>query len=125
MNHLCLLVNPIELSRLPALNLLRLEPQSNLLLRALYTVGAVADIATDVDGIITSDGPRSRGKGVGGTEDGWSELVLHPLILVTQTYNGRSCRRHVLPRPWRQLDRSTCLNSNQQDIRPRTTLSYK
>lgn len=69
-NRLWLLVDPVELGRLPALDFLRLEPQSNLLLCALNTVGAVADIATDVNGVVTADGTGGRGKGVGGTEDG-------------------------------------------------------
>lgn len=69
-NRLCLLVDPVELSGLVALDLLWLEPQSNLLLRALNRVGTVADVATDIDGIVTSDGARGRSKRVGGTEDG-------------------------------------------------------
>lgn len=30
----------------------------------------MADVATDVDGEVTTDGARGGGKGVGGTEDG-------------------------------------------------------
>jgi len=70
-DHLWLLVDPVELSRLPALDLLRLEPQSNFFLCALNAVRAVADIAADVDGIVTTDSAGGRGKRVGGTEDGW------------------------------------------------------
>ena len=58
------------LSGLPALDLLFAEPQSNLLLGTLNTIGSVADIATNIDGVITSDGTWSGGKRVGGTEDG-------------------------------------------------------
>jgi hypothetical protein len=83
---------------LPALELLRLEPESDLLLGRLDGVGAVADVATDVlcakqyllvtlnlrkglagsnscnrtttyNSVVTTDGARLRGKGVGGTED--------------------------------------------------------
>ena len=43
-----LLVNPVVLGLLPAVELLLLEPQVNLLLRGLDAVGAVADIAADV-----------------------------------------------------------------------------
>lgn len=70
-NHLCLLVDPVELGRLVAGNLLRLEPQSNLLLSILDAVGAVADVAANIDGIVTSDRAGGRGKRVGGTKDGW------------------------------------------------------
>lgn len=45
---LCLLVDPVELSRLPADNLTVLEPEGDLLLGTLNAVGAVADIATNV-----------------------------------------------------------------------------
>merc|ERR1712000_220233 len=67
--HLCLLIDPIELSRLVRLNLLRLEPEGDLLLRALNTVRAVADVAADIDGIVTTDGTRGGGKRVGSAED--------------------------------------------------------
>lgn len=43
-----LLVDPVVLSGLPALDLTLLEPQSNLLLGRLDSVRAVADIAADV-----------------------------------------------------------------------------
>jgi len=74
-DHLWLLVDPVELSRLPALDLLRLEPQSNFFLCALNAVRAVADIAADVDGIVTTDSAGGRGKRVGGTEDGAASLA--------------------------------------------------
>jgi len=74
-NPLWLLVDPVELSRLPALDLLRLEPQSNFLLCALDAVGAVADVATDIDGIVTTDSAGGRGKRVGSTEDGAAGLA--------------------------------------------------
>ena len=65
-----LLVDPVVGGLLPALELLRLEPESDLLLGRLDGVGAVADVAADIDGIVATDGARGRGKGVGGTEDG-------------------------------------------------------
>jgi hypothetical protein len=46
--HLCLLVDPVESSLLPALELLLLEPQVDLLLGVLDAVGTVADVAADV-----------------------------------------------------------------------------
>ena len=71
LNNLCLFVDPVELGRFVAGNLLGLEPQGDLLLSVLNAVGAVADIAADVNGIVTSDGAGRRGKRVGGTKDGW------------------------------------------------------
>lgn len=46
--HLWLLVDPVELGGLPALDLLLLEPEVDLLLGVLDAVGAVADVAADV-----------------------------------------------------------------------------
>lgn len=43
-----LLVDPVVLSRLPALDLGLLEPESNLLLGGLDSVRAVADVAADI-----------------------------------------------------------------------------
>jgi hypothetical protein len=43
-----LLVDPVVLSLLPAIELLLLEPQVNLLLRGLDTVGAMADVAANI-----------------------------------------------------------------------------
>merc|ERR1711977_619213 len=73
--HLCLLIDPIELSRLVRLNLLRIEPEGDLLLRALNTVRAVADVAADIDGIVTTDGTRGGGKRVGSAEDAAAGLA--------------------------------------------------
>ena len=73
------------------LELLRLEPESNLLLGVLDAVRAVADVAANIlyksqshahrvlrvtggklsyNGEVTTDGARGGGKRVGGTEDG-------------------------------------------------------
>jgi hypothetical protein len=43
-----LLVDPVVLSLLPALDLALVEPESDLLLGGLDGVGAVADVAADV-----------------------------------------------------------------------------
>jgi hypothetical protein len=50
--HVCmvrylLLVNPVVLGALPALDLTLLEPESDFLLGVLDGVGAVADVASD------------------------------------------------------------------------------
>ena len=73
---LSLLVDPVELGRLPADEVLVLEPEGDLLLGVLDGVGAVADVAADIDGVVTTDGAGGRGQRVGGTEDGW----LNPLV---------------------------------------------
>lgn len=73
------LVDPVELGRLPADELALLEPESNLLLGVLDAVGAVADVAADVDGEVATDGAGGGGEGVGGAEDGccrgWLDIV--------------------------------------------------
>ena len=69
-----LLVNPVVLSGLPALDLAVLEPESNLLLAVLNGVGAVADVAANVEGVVATDGAGGGGEGVGGTEDGAAGL---------------------------------------------------
>jgi len=69
-----LLVDPIVLSALPALDFTLLEPESNFLLRVLDGVGTVTDIASDIDGEVTTNGTRLGGKRVGGTEEGTSSL---------------------------------------------------
>lgn len=68
--HLSLLIDPVELGLLVADNITLLEPESNLLLGVLDGVGAVADVAADIDGEVTTDGAGGGGKGVGSTEDG-------------------------------------------------------
>jgi len=58
---LWLLIDPIELCGLPALDLLLLEPECNFLLCVLDAVGPVAHVAADVDGVVAADGAWSRG----------------------------------------------------------------
>lgn len=72
--NLGLLVDPVEGGALPGDELLRLEPEGNLLLGVLDAVGTVADVAADVDSEVTTDGAGSGGKRVGGTEDGTAGL---------------------------------------------------
>jgi hypothetical protein len=72
--HLSLLVNPVELSRLPLVNLLLLEPKSNLLLCVLNAIATVADIAADINGKVTTDGTWQAVLRVGSTEDGAAGL---------------------------------------------------
>lgn len=72
--RLSLLVDPVELGRLPLDEVTLAEPESDLLLGVLDGVGAVADVAADVDGEVATDGAGGRGKGVGGTEDGWGRV---------------------------------------------------
>lgn len=69
-DNLGLLVDPVELGSLVGDKVTLGEPESNLLLGVLDGVGAVADVAADIDGEVTTDGARGGGKGVGGTEDG-------------------------------------------------------
>ena len=67
-----LLVDPLGLGGLPGENLRRREPEGNLLLGVLNAVGAVADVAADIQGEVATDGAGGRGQGVGGTEESWS-----------------------------------------------------
>ena len=62
------------LSALPALDLALLEPESNLLLTVLDAVGAVADVAADIESVVATDGTGGGSEGVGGTEDGAAGL---------------------------------------------------
>lgn len=55
------------------MNLALLEPESNFLLGVLNAIGAVADVAADVDGKVAADGAWLGGKRVGGTEKSWRQ----------------------------------------------------
>jgi len=48
LHNLWLLVDPVVLGELPGVELLWLEPETNLVLGAVDTVRAVADVATDI-----------------------------------------------------------------------------
>jgi hypothetical protein len=88
--NLFLLVDPAESVELVVLDLLGGEPEGNLLLGVLDAVGAVADVAADIDGEVTTDGAGGGGKGVGGTEDGCYMLVIEHTTNRWATYCGRS-----------------------------------
>ena len=68
------LVDPSGLGRLPLDQLAGREPEGDLLLGVLDAVGAMADIAADIDSVVTTDGAGSRGQGVGSTQDGAASL---------------------------------------------------
>src|ERR1700712_5763397 len=74
--NLWFLIDPVVLGGLVCLDLTLLEPESDLLLGVLDAVGAVADVAADVDGEVTTDGARGGGKGVGGTEKSCQMLAI-------------------------------------------------
>jgi hypothetical protein len=59
-HHLWLLVNPVELAGLVLNHITLGEPESNLLFGILYTIAAVADISTNVNGKVTTDSTWSR-----------------------------------------------------------------
>ena len=87
------LIDPLVSSGLVAVDLLRLEPESDLLLGVLDRVGAVADVAADVNGEVATDGAGSGGEGVGGTEEGAAGL---DGILALPDHGGDGARVHVL-----------------------------
>lgn len=72
------------------------EPEGNLLLGRFHTVRSVADVATDIDGEVATDGTRSRCKGVCGTEK--STALLHDVLALEDDGNDRS-GGHVLDQP--------------------------
>lgn len=53
----------------PAEELALFKPQGNLLLSVLNRVRAVADVAALVKGVISADGARGGGEGIGGAKD--------------------------------------------------------
>jgi hypothetical protein len=63
------------LGGLVCLDLALLEPESDLLLGILDAVGAVADIAADIDSVVTADGTWLGSEGVGCTEEDCHILV--------------------------------------------------
>jgi hypothetical protein len=72
--RLRLLVDPVELGRLPALDLTLVEPQGDFLLSVLNRVGAVAHVAADVDGVVAADGAGRGRERVCGAENGTTGL---------------------------------------------------
>jgi hypothetical protein len=74
MGLLWLLIDPIVQSGLVCLDLAFLEPEGNLLLGILNTIGTVANIPARFDRIIPSYCSWLRSKGVGGTEEGCSHI---------------------------------------------------
>jgi hypothetical protein len=70
LNHLWLFIDPVELGRLPRHDLFLGEPESNFFLRTLNTIGTVADVSTDIDSVVPTNGARGGIERVGGTEDG-------------------------------------------------------
>lgn len=91
--HLRLLVDPVELGRLVGDDIAILEPEGNLLLGVLDGVGAVADVAADVDGVVATDGAGGGGKGVGGTEKDTTGLNG---ITALPNHGADGARVHVL-----------------------------
>lgn len=87
---LWLLVDPVELSALVLVELLWLEPQSNLLFGTLDSVRAVADVAADIDSVVATDGTWGRCERVGSTEDhcGMLELSTEAFYLEQHTAAG-------------------------------------
>jgi hypothetical protein len=65
-----LLVDPVVLSALPALDLALLEPKSDLLLGILNAVGAVADVTANIDSEIAANSAWQGSQWVGSTKDG-------------------------------------------------------
>ena len=70
----CLLVDPDLGVGLVGHELLGLEPEGDLAVGALDAVGAVADVASDVDGVVAADGAGERVGGVGGAEENAAAL---------------------------------------------------
>ena len=62
------LVNPSLGSGLPGDQLLILEPQGDLLLGRLDSIGSVQDVAADLDAEVTTDGSGQGVSGVGGSQ---------------------------------------------------------
>jgi hypothetical protein len=91
--YLCLLVDPVGAVALVVDNLALAEPESNLLLGILDAVGTVADVAANIDGKVTTDGARGRGKRVGGTKEDTASL---DGITSLPNHGGDRAAQHVL-----------------------------
>lgn len=87
------------LSRLPRLNLTLLEPESDLLLGVLDAVGAVADVASDVDGVVAADGAGGGGERVGGSEENTAGL---DGITTFPDHGADWSAAHILDESWEE-----------------------
>lgn len=81
------------------MNLTLLEPESDLLLGVLDAVGAVADVATDVDGVVAADGTWGGGEGVGGSEKDTAGL---DGITTFPNHGADWSATHVLDESWEE-----------------------
>lgn len=89
----CLLVDLAGGVGSPADELRRLEPESDLVLGTQDGIGAVAHVATDIDGVVTADGARKGVCGVGGTKK--HTAALHHVLPFPHHADNRA-RREVL-----------------------------
>lgn len=87
-----LFVDPGEERGLVVNKLLLLEPETNLTLGRLDRVRAVGNVATNVNGVVTTDGTGGGLQGVGGTKNG-TALLDNVLALPNGGKNG--ARAHV------------------------------
>ena len=69
--YFLLLIDPLVLGALPVQHLLGLEPQGDLLLSVLNAVAAVADVTTDINGVVAANGSRGRCQRVGGAKESY------------------------------------------------------
>lgn len=75
------------------------EPEGDLLVGGLYRIGAVQDVASDLDAQITPDGAGGRFGGVGGAEhDASGADGVEPL----PHHGDYGARAHVLDQPWEE-----------------------
>ena len=89
-----LLVDPlVDSTRVRDGSVLLAEPKSNLSLGRLDRVGAMADVAADVNAEVAADRARSRGERVRSTE---KSTALLDNILALPNHSDYWARRHVL-----------------------------
>ena len=69
-----LLIDPVVACALPAHQLLILKPEFDLLLGIVDAVAAVADVAANIDRVVSADGAWAAGERVRGAEDGTAGL---------------------------------------------------